>query len=94
MPSLVKVGNTFNTPIEEYICDSFSEFEEQFYNVATPAIPIGSQVFIAETSQIFIKSTYGELPNWKEIKSGSGGGTKIVKVVEPLPSASQHQEGF
>lgn len=94
MPSLIKVGNSYNTPVQEYICDTYQEFENNFYNVATPAIPIGSLVFIAETGQTFIKSLYNSIPEWKEIKSGSGGGgTKIVKITEALPLASQ-QEGF
>ena len=56
MIKLTKQGNSYNTPIEEYIADT----EADLQSIPDKA-PVGSYVLIIETSDVKIKNSAG---NW------------------------------
>ena len=87
MVYLSKVGNSYNIPAQHYICDTADDFEELKENTA---IPIGSTCLVIDEQTTWEK---GE-EDWCPLASGGGGGTRIIKIIEKLPKASEvNKEG-
>lgn len=70
MASLVKVGNTYNIPAQQYCCDTMKEFREVFENDTT--IPDGSEVIILDSEVVKVKGP----SSWIDRPGGGGGGTE------------------
>lgn len=84
MVQLIKVGNSYNSPSQKFVCDSVEDLYtiDTFHNV-----PVGSKATVLNETKVYVKAPNGE---WCVLTSGSGGGQIIP---ERLPWAHS-KEGF
>lgn len=83
MVYLSKVGNSYNIPAQHYVCDTEDPDFLDLQN--NTAIPIGSTAYVIENETLYEK---GE-NDWCPLVTGGSGGTKIIKIIEKLPKASE-----
>lgn len=87
MVVLVKEGNSFNIPVQEYVCDSYSDFEQIRED---SSIPMGSTALILEEQLRAYKTSSG----WNISSLATGGSSSSGDIQIPTYEWARDKEGF
>lgn len=87
MVVLTKEGNSFNIPVREYVCDSYSDFEDIRED---NSIVMGSIALIIEEQLKAYKTSDG----WNISSLATGGSSSSGDIQIPTYEWARDKEGF